>query len=110
MEYSDFSDYIVHFTKNTERSAYDNVMRILYNKVINAYNAFGCGREKAPIIDDQLTVCFSEIPLHLLDRLIERRGIYGIGFRKEFALSKNALPVWYVEKDSKCFKAMTYLM
>jgi len=44
-------------------------------------------------------VCFSEIPLDMLDRLIERRSLYGIGFNKGFLVSKGGAPLWYLDKE-----------
>jgi hypothetical protein len=45
-------------------------------------------------------VCFSEIPLDMLDRLHTRRSLYGLGFRKDFIISKGGAPLWYLDKES----------
>lgn len=101
MAWEDFSEFVTHFTKPTPpRSEYDNQLSICGNCHLIAANPFGIARSKAPVIDTQKTVCFSEVPLHCLDRIANRRSRYGIGFTKEFAKSKGMLPVWYVEKDS----------
>jgi hypothetical protein len=96
------SNYVVHFTKPSgNRTDYDNMMSILYKSTIFALNPFGICRQDAPEIETQKTVCFSEIPLHLLQRLSERRGRYGIGFSKQFILAKGGGPIWYVEHNSQ---------
>lgn len=97
----DMSNYVVHFTKPINgRTAYDIMLSILGNHVLRAMNPFGIARNRAPNVQTQLTVCFSEIPLHLIDRLAERRGRYGIGFTKEFLLRRGGGPIWYVENES----------
>ncbi len=99
-EWHDMSDYVVHFTKSTQNhTAYDNMMSILYDRVLHAGNPFGIGRHTAPNIDTQRAVCFSEIPLHLLGRIADRRGEYGIGFTKQFILGRGGGPIWYVEHE-----------
>ena len=101
MSWDDFSEYVTHFTKPTGlNSEYKNYISICGSQCLNATNAFGVGRYKAPESVSQRAVCFSEVPLHCLDRIAERRSRYGIGFKKEFAILRGALPVWYVEKNS----------
>ena len=101
-DWHDMSNYVVHFTKPCEnRTDYDNMMGILYNSTIFARNPFGICRNTAPDIDTQKTVCFSEIPLHLLQRLSGRRGRYAIGFSKQFILANGGGPIWYVEHNSQ---------
>lgn len=49
-----------------------------------------------------MSVCFSEVPLHLLSRIAQRRSSnYGIGFRKEFIVTKGGGPIWYAYNGSK---------
>jgi hypothetical protein len=101
-EWHDMSNYVVHFTKPSEnRTDYDNMMSILYESTIRAANPFGLCRRNAPNIDSQKAVCFSEIPLHLLQRLSQRRGGYGIGFSKQYILAYGGGPIWYVEHNSQ---------
>ena len=96
----DYSDYLVHFTKpSLESSEYSNMMSICGSGRLRAANPFGIGRH-APASVPQRAVCFSEIPLHELSRLADRRSSYGIGFSKEFVSSRGGCPVWYVAKDS----------
>ncbi len=54
----------------------------------------------AELGDSQRSVCFSEIPLDMLDRLVERRSRYGIGFRKDLLVSRGGTPLWYVDDES----------
>jgi hypothetical protein len=61
--------------------------------------ALGAGRNLAEVRDLHRVVCFSEIPLDMLDRLIERRSLYGIGFRKDVVVAKGGAPLWYLDKD-----------
>jgi hypothetical protein len=100
-DWQDMSDYVVHFTKSSEgKTAYDNMLSILWERVLHAVNPFGFVRESAPNPDNQRVVCFSEIPLHLLERLAARRGDYGIGFTKEYILKRGGGPIWYVAHQS----------
>lgn len=99
-EWHDMSDYLVHFTRAANgRTAYENVLSILGDQTLHAVNPFGIARHRAPNVDTQRTVCFSEVPLHLLGRLAARRGEYGIGFTKQFLLGRGGGPIWYVEHE-----------
>lgn len=110
-EWHDMSDYVVHFTRPSGNStAYDNIISILGSQVLQAANPFGVGRQRSPNVATQHTVNFSEIPLHLIDRLAKRRGKYGVGFSKQFLLERGGGPIWYVEKDSASAVAIQQLM
>jgi hypothetical protein len=107
----DMSEYVVHFTKpNRDRTAYDNSISILGNRVLEARTPFGIARNRAPNVRTQNAVCFSEVPLHLIHRVAERRGRYGIGFTKEFILQSGGGPIWYVENESAMARAINQLM
>lgn len=100
-QWNDMSDYVVHFAKPyNDRTAYDNMISILAGNRLCAMNPFGIARGRAPNPVTQNAVCLSETPLHLLERLSERRGGYGIGFTKEFMLQRGGGPIWYVERQS----------
>lgn len=104
----DMSPFVVHFTTSSEgRSAYDNSMSILSGRTIEARNRFGTGRtfDVAP-----KSVCFSEIPLHNLARMANKRGSYGIGFRKEFLVQRDGGPIMYAYKDTAQAKALRGLV
>ncbi len=96
------SDFVVHFTKGgEEEDDYRNMVGIYWNHVLIPKGAFGIGKDRCPILESQLAVCFSEIPPGEWARLKRRRATkYGIGFRKSFVKSKGAGPIWYVWKES----------
>ncbi len=111
-EHDDLSPYLAHFTKPTITQTDSGVsLSILADRKLIAENAFGVGRRLAPNSVSQQCVCFSEIPLHLINRIAHRRNSeYGLGFPKEFAKRKGAQPVWYVEKDSQQAVAIETMM
>ena len=109
--YEDMSDYVVHFTKPTPtQSEYQNMMIIYGSRRLIPGRTFGLVRDAAPQPESQRAVCFSEIPLHCLARLADRRGRYGIGFSKEFVTRKGTSPVWYLEKESPTLVAVLQLV
>ena len=125
----DMSDYVVHFTKPIEpepppapehlgrlsraefvaavryrsqvdATGYDPWVSILGGRELTAGpKPLGAARRVPGIEDSQRVVCFSEIPLDMLDRLIERRSFFGLGFAKEFLVAKGGAPLWYLDKD-----------
>lgn len=109
--WTDMSEFVVHFTKpKGTQSDYDCMMGIWGCASIWAINAFGIIREKAPDPDSQKVVCFSEVPLHMLERLAQRRGGYGIGFKKEFIVARGGGPVLYAYKDTPHWEAVRELI
>ncbi|HXH35940.1 MAG TPA: hypothetical protein VNJ54_16290 [Plantibacter sp.] len=93
------SEYVVHFTKpSAVRSAYDVMISILSEGVIRVGGPFGAARNVEGLGDSQRSACFSEIPLDLLYRLVERRSLYGIGFRQDFLMHSGGARVWYLDK------------
>src|SRR5258706_5819179 len=110
-EWHDMSDFVVHFTRGCGgRSAYDNMLGILGSGMLCARNGFGIARNNAPSRRSQQTVCFSEIPLHLVSRVAARRGNYGIGFTKALLLDRGGGPIWYVERGSPAANAVDTLV
>lgn len=61
--------------------------------------AFGCAtKNKMLDPESQRVVCFSEIPLGFLHRIVKRRETpYGIAFHKRFVLRNGGAPLWYLE-------------
>jgi hypothetical protein len=59
----------------------------------------GAARHVLGLGSSQHSACFSEIPLDLLDRLIVRRSMYGIGFHQDFLVKRGGGRVWYLDKD-----------
>lgn len=110
-EWPDMSDYVVHFTKATESAdQYTNIMSILGSRVLKAGRTFGIARHTAPNSTSQEAVCFSEIPLHLLARIANKRGDYGLGFTKKFVTERSGGPIWYVEKGGPSHAALEQLI
>ena len=67
------SEYAVHFTKAAEpASEYDVMLKILSEGRIIPGGPFGAARNLPELSESQKSACFSEIPLDLLERLIER--------------------------------------
>lgn len=96
--WADMSPYVVHFTKSSVcASAYSNSLSILSSMEIQARSRFGLFRTS---IHARPCVCLSETPLGQLSRLAERRGSYGIGFRKEFIVRRGGGPILYAYKDT----------
>jgi hypothetical protein len=109
--WADMSDYVVHFTKPYEgKDPYFKMMGILCQRIIYARNPFGAWRNKAPDISSQKAACFSEIPLHLLSRLAEKRSEFGIVFKKDFVIHRNGNPVFYAYKDQTAANAVKKLV
>jgi hypothetical protein len=98
----DVSDYVVHFTKGNDDTAYQTKMAIIWEGLLRrGPESFGIARRFTAIAETQRAVCFSEIPLGFLHRIVERRGTkYGVGFHKTFVQRNGAAPVWYVEHGS----------
>lgn len=105
----DMSEYVVHFCRT--RAA---LIDILTSGAIEGRAPFGWAREyekerdaarqrreKLVNYPTQKSACLSEVPLDLLDRLVDRRGPWGLGFTKQSVIDDGGAPVWYVEKDSK---------
>ena len=90
----------MHFTKPSgNTSAYDVMLTILSEGRINATGPLGAAKNLSALGDSQKSACFSEIPLDLLARLIDRRSLYGIGFRQDFLVDNGGARVWYLDKD-----------
>ncbi len=102
----DMSEYVVHFTHGRQ----DLVDMLLHDR-IEARKPFGWAREVdgEEAIPTQKSVCLSEVPLDMLDRLVGRHGSYGLGFRKTDLIQDQAAPVWYVEMDTHLANALDRL-
>ncbi|HNW80540.1 MAG TPA: abortive infection system antitoxin AbiGi family protein [Methanoregulaceae archaeon] len=49
-------------------------------------------------------ICFADIPIGDLSLHSSKYSKFGIGFRRDFLISKGANPVFYIEKNSTIFK------
>lgn len=100
-DWRDMSEYAVHFTKEAGTvSAYDVMLKILGDGTIVPSGPFGTARNLTELGDSQKSACFSEVPLDLLSRLIDRRSLYGIGFHQRILVERGGARVWYLDKDS----------
>lgn len=105
------SDYVVHFTKATEgATAYNGMTSILAAGRIEARNKFGCATNVNGLGQSQMCACFSEIPLDMLDRLVDRRSKYGIGFHQDTVIAKGAGRVWYLDGGTPHRAAMDHMV
>ena len=113
----DMSEYVVHFCRTR-----DTLIGIMTSGAIDGRTTFGWAREyeqerdaaqerREPLhaYPTQKSICLSEVPLDLLDRLIDRRGPWGLGFTKKSVVDDGGAPVWYVEKDTSLAFALTRL-
>jgi hypothetical protein len=90
----------IRHVNQQDRTGYHPWIDILGGRELRAgLKPLGAARRVPGIEGTQRCVCFSEIPLDMLDRLIQRRSLYGIGFPKEFIVSKGGAPLWYLDKD-----------
>lgn len=96
--WSDMSQYVVHFTKNPRVFA-----EILATGLLRASGPYGFAwaRRVEGLKKRHLSVCFSEVPLDKIERLMRRRGSYGIAFTKEFIRSRQGARVWYLDQGSQ---------
>ncbi len=117
------SDFVVHFTKHAagtgagasggdalqswlveqragDRSGYRQWIEILgEGRLRVGEKPLGAARKQPELAELHRVVCFSEIPLDMLERLVERRSLYGVGFRKDVLIDKGGAPLWYLDKD-----------
>jgi hypothetical protein len=96
------SDHLVHLAD--ERAQLDGILNQ------GAINAAPLGAvAKHPAIEklpSQRSCSLSEIPLDRLDRLAQQHGRYGVGFSKDFILSKNGARVWYLDQGVAVERAL----
>jgi hypothetical protein len=104
-DWEDVSDYVVHFTKQWNGDTpYQNMMSILWDRRLEpGPDAFGAAKNLGWLGDSQRCVCFSEIPLGFLKRLVSRRSHFGLAFRKEFLVKEGGAPVWYLEHGTPAY-------
>lgn len=105
---SDLSTFLVHFTRDNESPAKENLLGILRSCKLEARNVYGLGKElseKYPAVaETQRSVCFTETPLEhtwMMCRRIEGREFqfkeHGLAFTKSFARRRGVNPVWYID-------------
>ncbi|SOC51105.1 hypothetical protein [Ornithinimicrobium cerasi] len=98
LNWRDMSEYAVHFTKsNGSLDAYSVMLRILASGRLKAGGPFGAARGLKALGETQQSICFSEVPLDRLDRMVARRSKYGIAFTQRFLIHNGGARVWYVD-------------
>jgi hypothetical protein len=92
----------IRYHGQLDRTGYDPWIKILGGRTLKTgAKPLGAARRVPGIEDSQLVVCFSEIPLDMLDRLVERRSLYGLGFSKATIVGKGGAPLWYLGKEGE---------
>jgi hypothetical protein len=81
-----------------DTTGYWNSLSILGSGFIRPFaDPHGAGKDVPEVADLHRSCALSEIPLHLLDRLIKNRSLYGVGFHQDILIRKGGSRVWYVE-------------
>jgi hypothetical protein len=117
-DWTDMSEFVVHFTKATARPAdsdntpYWQHLGILWDgQLTPSEKRWGAARDDEQLGDSQRAVCFSEVPLPFTARIADRRGSsYGLGFTQEFVRRQGAARVWYLDEDEAAASAFAELM
>lgn len=96
------SEYAVHFTKSRDAErAYWTMTKILSSGELLPSGPFGAAAHLDPLQASQRSVCFSEIPLGQIERLVQQRSSFGIGFRKEYLVEAGGGRVWYLDNNGE---------
>lgn len=99
-DWRDMSEYLVHFTKDQERTdAYTSMLAILSSGRLLPSGPFGAAAELVDLEPSQRSACFSEIPLDQLRRLVDQRSRYGIAFRQSHVIRAGGGRVWYLDDE-----------
>lgn len=117
-DWTDMSEFVVHFTKATARPAdsdntpYLQHLGILWDgQLTPSEKRWGAARDDEQLGDSQRAVCFSEVPLPFTARIADRRGSsYGLGFTQEFVRRQGAARVWYLDEDEAAASDFAELM
>jgi hypothetical protein len=124
-QYEDMSPWAVHFTtpdrkqpgeeplregwieglldflerrRMEDTTGYLNSLSILGSGFIRPFlDPYGAGKDVPEVADLHRSCALSEIPLHLLGRLIKNRSFYGVGFRQDVLIRIGGARVWYGE-------------
>jgi len=124
-EYEDMSPWAVHFTtpdreqpseeplrdgwieglldfldrrSREDTTGYWNSLSILGSGFIRPFaDPHGAGKDIPEVAALHRSCALSEIPLHLLGRLIQSRSLYGVGFHQNVLIRNGGARVWYVE-------------
>lgn len=95
----------------SDKTGYHNAISILGDGFIRPFEEpHGAGKHIVELAGKHRSASFSEIPLHLLDRLVKARSVYGLGFRQEFLIGEGGARVWYLEEGGSVAEAMRALV
>ncbi len=87
------SDFLVHLT-NTEAE----LLSILDRCRVEPSGPFGAVWNQSHV-PNQMSACFSEIPLDYLDRLMLRHGRFGVVLTTSVIRKAGGQRVWYLDRD-----------
>lgn len=95
-DWRDMSEFLVHLTDTT--TTFGAILK--EGTLRPGAKPVGAATNFPELEGTQHAVCLSEIPLDRLDRLVERHGEFGVGFRKTFIQQRSGRPVWYLHRDT----------
>lgn len=112
--WDDMSDFVVHLVKpaplcTSEAPEWKVIDQILSDQCLKPKNRFGIAA-KCAYAPNQHAVCFSEIPLGQLARLVEKRSTCGIGFRKQYIVDRGGGPIMYAYEGTPHEQAIRKMM
>lgn len=97
----DMSRYVVHFTDS--EAAFISILR---EGILRPGGPYGWGKNVTEVRDGHISACLSEVPINHIQRLMDRHGSWGIGFKKPFGRDAGGSRVWYVDDDTALHKAL----
>jgi hypothetical protein len=75
--WDDMSEFVAHFTKGP--AAADDLWSILFSGRIEGRSPMGIARRRTVRLS-QAAACLTEVPVHLLGRVVERYSQFGVAF------------------------------
>lgn len=116
-QWEDMSPEVIHITRGLDASqSYVNLIQILDSGFLEARNPFGAARQDCPDPASQRAVCFTEVPIHLVSRIIQRRlpqdpaAWNGIAFNKRFVVERGGGPIMYAYDGTPHAEALQAMM
>lgn len=116
-QWEDMSPEVIHITRGLDASqSYVNLIQILDSGFLEARNPFGAARQDCPDPASQRAVCFTEVPIHLVSRIIQRRlpqdpaAWNGIAFSKRFVVERGGGPIMYAYDGTPHAEALQAMM
>jgi hypothetical protein len=85
--------------RRQDTTGYQNSISILWDRFVRPFaEPHGAGKDVSAVAEGHRSAAVSEIPLHLLDRLVKARSSYGIGFSQDYLVKQGGARVWYLEE------------